>query len=101
MKTNSNKGKDNKKNKKKQISKSNSRNKRVTIKEPKKKKKIKKEKLYTEEELEQIAKKRKLIASIFKKIFIFAIVVTAIVLFMMSPLFSITDIEVQENDKIT
>ena len=69
-------------------------NRRVTYKEQK-------QRVYTEKELEQIEQKRKLIKGIAKKIFILLVAITAIVLFMMSPLFSITNINVQDNNKIT
>lgn len=78
-----------------------SQNRKITYREQKKKTSPKKHKIYTEKEIEQITKRRRLIESILKKVFIFAIVITAIVLFIMSPLFSITNIEVQNNDKIT
>ncbi len=62
---------------------------------------VKKARVYTEQELEQMAKRKKKIASITKKIFLLAMTITAIVLFMMSPLFSITNIEVEGNEKIS
>ncbi len=62
---------------------------------------VKKTRVYTEQELEQIARRKKKIASITKKIFLFAMIITAIILFMMSPLFSITNIEVVGNEKIS
>ena len=76
-------------------------NRKMTEKEIKKKTSSKPKKVYSEEELEERAKRRKLIAKITKRVFLFAMLLTAIVLFMLSPLFSISDIEVEGNTKVT